>query len=80
MASIPILASVALLADLPEHGLSRGQIGTVVEHLRSMDEQALLVEFADDHGQTYAIADLKPDQLVVLHRGSSARREPRLLS
>ncbi len=61
----PLLAPVALLVDLPDRGLSRGQMGTVVEHLA---EGAVLVEFADDEGQTYAMVDLKPDQLVVLHR------------
>ena len=31
--SIPLLAVVALTEDLPQHNLTRGQIGTVVEHL-----------------------------------------------
>lgn len=71
MANIPLLASVALIVDVPDKGLSRGQIGTVVEHL---DEGAdvLLVEFSDDQGQTYAMADLTPDQLIVLHRRTLA--------
>jgi len=72
MAQIPLLASVALLVDFPEQGLTRGQMGTVVEHLGAGADQAVLVEFADDKGQTCAMADLKPDQLVILHRGSRA--------
>jgi hypothetical protein len=68
MPQIPLLAPVALVVDLPERGLSRGEVGTVVEHLGSGDDQALLVEFADDQGQTYAMAELKPEQLLVLHR------------
>jgi len=72
MAQIPLLASVALLVDHPENGLTRGQMGTVVEYLGAGDDQAVLVEFADDQGQTCAMADLKPDQLVILHRGSRA--------
>jgi hypothetical protein len=40
MNSIPLLAMVALTEDLPEHQLTRGQIGTVVEYL---ERNALLV-------------------------------------
>jgi hypothetical protein len=47
-------------------------MGTVVEYLGTGADQALLVEFADEEGQTCAMADLKPDQLVILHRGSRA--------
>ena len=64
----PLLAVVALLVDIPDHGLTRGEMGTVVEHLADGTERAVLVEFADDDGQTYALTDLKPDQIVVLHR------------
>jgi hypothetical protein len=66
--SIPILATVALIIDLPEQNLTRGQIGTVVEHLESEGDFAALVEFADTDGQAYAIVPLKPEQLLVLHR------------
>ena len=72
MKLIPILAVVALLEDLPDRGLTRGQIGTVVEHLERDGEQALLVEFSDEQGRTYAMIDLRPDQLVVLHRKTEA--------
>ncbi len=59
-----LLAPVALLVDIPEHGLTRGEMGTVVEHLGA---DAALVEFADDDGQTYAILSLRADQLIALH-------------
>ena len=65
--SVPILSTVALVIDLPEQNLTRGQIGTVVEHLESE-----LVEFADTDGQAYAIVPLKPEQLLVLHRRRAA--------
>jgi hypothetical protein len=68
MNPIPLLSSVALTEDVPGQNLTKGQIGTVVEYLERDGEQALLVEFADDEGQTYAMTDLKPDQLIVLHR------------
>lgn len=72
MKMIPVLAVVALTEDLPEHKLTRGQIGTVVEHLERDGERALLVEFSDEQGEAYAIAVLRPDQLMVLHRDTQA--------
>jgi len=64
MKSIPLLALVALTEDLPDYKLTRGQIGTVVEHLERNGEPALLVEFSDEQGQTYAMTALRPNQLV----------------
>ncbi|MCC5888897.1 MAG: DUF4926 domain-containing protein [Gammaproteobacteria bacterium] len=58
-----ILDVVAVLCDIPEHGLVRGQVGTVVEILSGAYE----VEFSDDEGKTYAELALEPDQLLVLH-------------
>ena len=72
MTPIPLLASVALTEDLPAHKLTRGQIGTVVEHLEHAHEQALLVEFSGEEGETYAMVAVRPDQLMVLHRNTEA--------
>ena len=72
MKLIPLLALVALTEDLPDHKLTRGQIGTLVEHLEREGEHALLVEFSDEHGQTYAMVDILPGQLMVLHRKTEA--------
>ena len=58
-----LLDVVALLSDLPEHGLVRGQVGTVVELL----DGAYEVEFSDDEGRTYAELAVRRDQLLVLH-------------
>jgi hypothetical protein len=58
-----LLDVVALLCDLPEHGLVRGQVGTVVELL----DGAYEVEFSDDDGKTYAELAVRRDQLLVLH-------------
>jgi len=58
-----LLDVVALLADLPEHDLVRGQVGTVVEVL----DGAYEVEFCDDEGRTYAELALEADRLLVLH-------------
>ena len=55
---------VALLEDLPSHGLCRGQVGTVVETLAS---GVFEVEFNDNEGRAYATLALRADQVIVLH-------------
>jgi len=62
--TIQLLDVVALTEDLPERGLSRGQVGTVVEALAP---GVFEVEFSDDEGRTYAMLPLRADQLMVLH-------------
>jgi len=68
MAEIEMLAVVALLEDVPEKGLLRGQVGTVVE---SLALGVFEVEFSDDSGQTYASLALRPEQLMRLHHEPS---------
>jgi hypothetical protein len=58
-----VLSTVALLRDLPQHRLVRGQIGTIVE---ALDEATTLVEFSDDDGRAYAIVPCPRDALLVL--------------
>ena len=62
--TIKLLDVVALSENLSERGLSRGQVGTVVEKL---DKDTFLVEFSDDDGRTYAMLPLLTAQLIVLH-------------
>jgi hypothetical protein len=69
--TIPLLELVAMTEDLPILKLSRGQIGTVVEYLERDGDQALLVEFSDERGRTYAMVPLRREQLLVLHRTTS---------
>jgi hypothetical protein len=64
MTGIEMLSVVALLEDLPEEGLVRGQVGTVVE---SWTPGVYEVEFCDDNGKTYALVALKAEQLIRLH-------------
>jgi len=64
MADIEMLTVVALLEDLPDHGLVRGQVGTVVENWAPGVYE---VEFCDDGGRTYAMVALKADQMMKLH-------------
>ena len=64
MTTIEMLSVVALLEDMPEEGLVRGQVGTVVE---SWAPGIYEVEFCDDNGKTYAMVALKAEQLMRLH-------------
>ena len=70
MAELDLLSVVALLEDLPDIGLSRGQVGTVVEHLAACVYE---VEFSDDSGRTYASLALHDDQLMRLHHAPKHR-------
>ena len=60
---INLLDTVALLEDLLQRGLGRGEVGTVVEILAP---EVYEVEFSDG-GQTYAQLALKSEQIVVFH-------------
>ncbi|HKS97262.1 MAG TPA: DUF4926 domain-containing protein [Terriglobia bacterium] len=63
------LTVVALLEDLPAHGLVRGQVGTVVELLAP---GVFEVEFSDNLGRTYATLALHSGQLMVLRHEATA--------
>jgi hypothetical protein len=64
MQGLELFSVVALLRDLPEHGLSRGQVGTVIDvHSPSAAE----VEFVDSHGHTYGLLALRAEDLMQLH-------------
>ncbi len=58
-----LLDVVALTEDLPERGLLRGQVGTIVE---SLGPDTFEVEFCDNDGRTYALLALDVRQLMVL--------------
>ena len=62
--SVHLLDVVALTEDVPERGLVRGQVGTVVEALAP---DVYEVEFSDDNGHTYASLALRFNQIMVLH-------------
>ena len=62
--AIQLLDVVALTEDLPQRGLYRGQVGTVVELL---GPDAFEVEFTDDEGRAYATLGLRTTQIMVLH-------------
>lgn len=58
-----LLDVVAVLNDMPAYGLLRGEVGTLVE---SLTPDTWLVEFSDDDGQEYAMAELKSEQVIKL--------------
>lgn len=64
LVDIKMLDVVAVLRDLPEHSLVRGQVGTVVEVLGTGVYE---VEFSDDQGRTYALLAVRAEDLIVLH-------------
>ena len=59
-----LLSEVAVLRDMPEKGLVRGQVGTVVELLAPSVAE---IEFCDDQGRAYAMAALRSEELIRLH-------------
>ncbi|MEZ5351554.1 MAG: DUF4926 domain-containing protein [Bryobacteraceae bacterium] len=67
MGELELLSVVALLENAADHGLMRGQVGTVVERLAPGVYE---VEFSDDDRRTYATLSLRADQLQVHHEPS----------
>ncbi len=59
-----VLDVIALTVDLPEKGLRRGQVETLVEELAP---GIFEVEFADLDGRAYAMSAVPAEQLMVLH-------------
>ena len=61
--AIKLLDVVALLVDKPGEGLTAGHVGTVVE-VFSLDVFEL--EFLDPTGQTFALTELKRNEILLL--------------
>lgn len=66
--TIQLLDVVALLHDLPDNNLRRGEVGTIIEYLAP---GVWLVEFSDNDGEAYAILELRTDQLMKLYYEST---------
>lgn len=60
---IKILDVVAVVEDLPEHNLRRGEVGTVVDRWK---DGTFEVEFSDNTGEPYAFVALKAEKLFPL--------------
>ena len=58
-----LLDTVALIEDIPELKIYRGQVGTIVEEY---EPGVFEVEFSDIRGRTYALETLKASQLMLL--------------
>ena len=69
MSRLEILDVVALLEDVLEEGLRRGEVGTVVEQWA---DGVYEVEFSDRNGVAYAFVALRADQLMKLHYRDAA--------
>ncbi len=63
MEKIHLLDVVALLKDIPEEKLRKGQVGTIVE---VFDDDNFEVEFADKQGQTITTLSLHSFELLKL--------------
>ena len=66
-----LLDVVALLEDLPELCLSRGQVGTIVEEY---EPNIFEVEFSDLEGRAYALETLSEDNLITLYYQQVTRK------
>jgi hypothetical protein len=55
---------VALVTDMPEYSLVKGQVGTVVMELAP---EQVEVEFVDEKGKTYGLASISTKHLMRLH-------------
>jgi hypothetical protein len=64
LAAIEMHSVVALLEDLPEHRLVRGQVGTVVGNWAP---DIYEVEFVDEGGKTFAMVAVNSEQMIRLH-------------
>ena len=60
---VKLLDVVALLVDKPAESLVSGHVGTVVE---IFSPEVFEVEFLDSEGRTFALTELKRDELLVL--------------
>ena len=65
-----LLDVVALIEDLPAKGLTKGQVGTIVEQLTP---EVFEVEFSGLDGKTYATAAVPEARLIrLIHEPAAA--------
>lgn len=61
--AVKLLDILALLVDKPAEGLAVGHVGTVVEVLAP---DVVEVEFLDPTGHTFALTELKRNEVLLL--------------
>ncbi len=66
---VKLLDVVALLVDKPEEGLVSGHVETVVEVFSPADFE---VEFLDPAGHTFALTEIKREELLLLKHEPAA--------
>jgi hypothetical protein len=64
MNTLRVFDVVAILHDLPEKNIIRGQVGTIIEKL---DDNVFEVEFVNKSGETISIETLTGNELFQLH-------------
>lgn len=63
--TLQLLDVVRALVDLPEQGITRGMVGTIV-HVFEQPQRAYEVEFTDEQGRTLAEWSLLPEQVELV--------------
>jgi hypothetical protein len=58
------LEHVALLCDIPDKSLKRGEDGTIVHAFD--DAEAYVIEFVNEDGSTRALAEVTTDQICLI--------------
>jgi hypothetical protein len=61
---IKLFDVIALVSEINEKKLQKGQVGTIVEKL---GEDVFEVEFCDKSGQTLISTSINSEQMMVLH-------------
>ncbi len=59
-----ILDIIALLTDIPEKKLIKGQVGTIVEYLYNNIYE---VEFCNKQGETISVLPIDENSMLLLH-------------
>lgn len=62
--TIKLLDVVALLREIPDSKLLRGQIGTIVE---IYTDEEFEVEFSDNKGKTISMETISTEDIMLLH-------------
>jgi hypothetical protein len=71
MSELELYQEVALRRDVPEHGLKRGDVATLVDFAPSSDgkERGAVLEVFDAVGNTLAVVILPDSDVEPLHAG-----------
>jgi len=67
--SLPLYQRVALKRNLPAHGLKRGDVGTLVDHVPHPEdgEPGCIVEVFNALGESIAVVAVRASDLESLH-------------